>query len=213
MTKNHIVICTGGQLQQWAIPYIHKADLCIGADKGALFLVEAGIKPYLSIGDFDSVSEEQLNLIRASSLHMKDFDAIDKDYTDTELALQEAIALNPRKITIVGGLGSRFDHSIANIQLLILAHQQYIEAEIIDENNRIFLVSKQTVVEKGSYPFLSILPFSDIVTGINLIGMQYPLHGATIKKGQAIGISNIILEQFGTIEVESGTLLVIQSKD
>lgn len=213
MNKQHILICTGGKLGDWALPHIKKADICIGADKGALFLVEAGIKPYLSIGDFDSVSEEQFNLIKQNSMNIKDFDAIDKDYTDTELALHEAIALQPEKITIIGALGTRFDHSIANIQLLTLATQHQIKADIIDTHNKITLVSDSIKVTKDHYPFLSILPFTESVEGINLIGFKYPLENATIKKGQAIGISNIILDEEATIEIKNGTLLVIQSTD
>lgn len=213
MNKLHILICTGGQLGEWAIPHIEKADLCIGADKGALFLVEAGVRPYLSIGDFDSVTAEQLELIKNNSQHVKDFDAIDKDYTDTELALHEAIALHPAKITIIGALGTRFDHSIANIQILTLADEHDIQAEIIDKHNKIRLISDSATISKDNYPYLSVLPFTQIVEGINLIGFKYPLENATIKKGQAIGISNIILGDEAKIEVRTGTLLVIQSTD
>ena len=153
MNKQHIVICTGGELSNWALPYIKEADLCIGADKGALFLIEHGIQPYLSIGDFDSVKPEQIEFIRSHSITMKDFDAIDKDYTDTELALHEALLLQPKRITIVGGLGTRFDHSIANIQLLTLAHNQHIYSEIVDAQNKLFLVSEQATVIKEHYPY------------------------------------------------------------
>lgn len=212
MSNIHIVVCTGGKLNDWALPYIYDADLCIGADKGALFLVEAGITPYLSIGDFDSVTTEQLEYIKQNSKHTKDFDAIDKDFTDTELALHEAIALKPSKITIVGGLGTRFDHSIANTQYLFHALQHNIDTSIIDENNKLFLVSKSKQVEKEHYHYLSIIPFTDEVHGVTLQGFQYPLSDAIVKRGQA-WISNVINDQTATISVKQGTLLVIQSKD
>jgi len=213
MKNKHIVICSGGELGDWAIPYVKQADICIGADRGALFLVLAGIKPYLSIGDFDSVTTDELEMIRMNSQYIKDFDAIDKDYTDTELALHEALALNPSQITIVGGLGTRFDHSIANIQLMTLTLNKSVSTTIIDAHNKMFLVSDQVEVVKEHYPYLSILPFSEVVDGITLTGMKYPLHNATLKKGQALGISNVILEQTATISITSGILLVIQSHD
>lgn len=211
--KSTIIICSGGQLGQWALPYIHNEHYLIGADHGAQFLLEQGFTPNISIGDFDSVSSEQLSNIKLKSDKLLSFDAIDKDYTDTELSFLHALEQGGSEIILLGALGTRMDHSIANIQLLSLAHRQGVKASIIDEHNRIELMSDQLHVKRDHYHYISLLPYSDTVTGITLDGFKYPLHDATISKGQAIGVSNELIDETGTITISSGLLLVIQSND
>ncbi len=87
----HVVICAA-HARCLPAPVCNEADVVIGADRGALALANHGIYPDVAIGDFDSVTESELNQIRSCSKHYQDFDAIDKDYTDTELAFHTAIA-------------------------------------------------------------------------------------------------------------------------
>ncbi|MGO4182733.1 thiamine diphosphokinase, partial [Paenibacillus sp. TAF43_2] len=95
-----IVICTGGQLGAWALAHIKPDDLLIGADSGARFLIKNGRRPDISIGDFDSVSEEDLLEIRKNSGQTIACDPIDKNYTDTEMAIRLALDLQPTEIIL-----------------------------------------------------------------------------------------------------------------
>ncbi|SFF09978.1 thiamine pyrophosphokinase [Paenibacillus catalpae] len=212
--NNRIIICTGGRLGDWVRTYISPGDLLIGADRGALFLVQNGFTPDLALGDFDSVTPEQLELIRSISRETITYDPIDKDYTDTELAFRYALDQSPSEIRMLGALGSRFDHSLANVHLLKLALEQGIPASITDANNTISLAQEGSVqLHQGEYSHVSLLPLSEEVTGITLHGFAYPLHEATLRIGQSLGISNILADPVGTLTVRTGTLLVIQSKD
>jgi thiamine pyrophosphokinase len=212
--NSRMIICTGGRLGDWVHAYISRGDLLIGADRGALFLVQNGYTPDLALGDFDSVTPEQLELIRSISRETLTYDPIDKDYTDTELAFRYALDQAPSEIRLLGALGSRFDHSLANVHLLKLALEQGIPASITDENNTISLAQEGTVqLNQSGYSHVSLLPLSEEVTGITLHGFAYPLHEATLRIGQSLGISNILAEPVGTLTVRTGTLLVIQSKD
>ena len=65
------MIFTGGRLGPWSIDLIQPDDLLFGADRGALFLVQHGFRPQLSIGDFDSVTEHERELIRQSSAEIQ----------------------------------------------------------------------------------------------------------------------------------------------
>lgn len=103
----HVVICAGGMLDASLLSVCNEADVVIGADRGALALANHGICPDVAIGDFDSVTEDERNQIRSCSKHYQDFDAIDKDYTDTELAFHTAIAWEPAQITLLGATGTR----------------------------------------------------------------------------------------------------------
>ncbi|MDQ8733726.1 thiamine diphosphokinase [Paenibacillus sp. LHD-38] len=208
-----IAICTGGQLGAFALEYIKSADLLIGADSGARFLISQGFRPDISIGDFDSVSEDELAIIRTKSGQTIACDPIDKDYTDTEMAVRLALDMQPRELVLLGALGTRFDHSLANVHLLALAAQQKVPATIIDEHNKITLLTDQATIEQLGYPNVSLLPLSLQVKGITLTGFQYPLTDAELSIGQSLGISNVLLSAVGRIEIKEGLLLVIQSRD
>lgn len=207
------IIVTGGSLGDWVTSWIVQTDILIGCDRGALYLIEHGYSPHIAVGDFDSVSNDERISIRQSSSHYIDYDPIDKDKTDTEIALDWALSQYFDEIIILGALGSRFDHTLANIHLLKKAVDQGGLCKIIDPYNEILLINQTTTIKKGNYTYVSLLSLSDIVSGVSLLGFKYPLHKATLKNGQTLGVSNILLTQEATIELEQGYLLVIQSKD
>ncbi|MDR6554332.1 thiamine diphosphokinase [Paenibacillus qinlingensis] len=208
-----IMIITGGTLGDWALDEIREDDILVGSDRGALYLIQHGFQPHISMGDFDSVTSEELSLIRASSQAFIDCDPIYKDLTDTEMAFNWALEQRPSQILLVGALGTRFDHSLANVHLLRKGMAQGVPCAIMDANNLIMVIDQSTHVRRGPYTHISLLPLSLEVKGITLHGFQYPLHQATLEIGMSLGISNILLESEGLIELSSGLLLVIQSKD
>jgi thiamine pyrophosphokinase len=208
-----IVICSGGRLGEWALDVIRAGHYLIGADSGAAFLLEHGFVPDAAIGDFDSVSDPQLQLIRERSVRFIGCDAVDKDYTDTELAFRHALDMNPSEIVMLGALGSRFDHSLANVHLLALALDRGVPAAITDRNNRIRATDGTLTIERSGFTHISLLPLSPTVEGITLQGFRYPLNDATLSIGQSLGISNVLEEAQGTIGIREGRLLIIESRD
>lgn len=208
-----VAIVSGGALGEWALADIRQADIRIGADRGALFLLEHGFAPDLALGDFDSVSASERERIRSGSREFSECDPVDKDWTDTELAFRRAVAMAPREITLIGALGSRLDHSLANVHLLRTALERNIACCIVDKNNRVYLTDRTLQLRRGVYSHVSLLPLTPEVRGITLTGFQYPLREATLTIGQSLGISNMLLEDEGIVEVGSGQLLVIQSVD
>lgn len=213
MNPTRIVLIAGGNVGEWTLSRIQETDRLVGVDRGALFLVQNGYTPYLSIGDFDSVSAEEKALIEHNSQNVSSCDPIHKDLTDTEMALQWAIAQQPGEIVLMGALGSRFDHTLANVHLLLKAMHARTDCRIVDETNEIRLTDGTLVVERDHFAHLSLLPLTPEVTGITLHGFQYPLKNATLRIGDTLGISNVLIEEKGTITVQSGQLLVIKSKD
>lgn len=209
----HVVICAGGILDASLLSVCNEADVVIGADRGALFLVNHGISPDVAIGDFDSVTEAERKQIRSCSKHYQDFDAIDKDYTDTELAFHTALAWRPAQITLLGATGTRLDHTLGNIHLLRVGLDQGIQCRIIDAHNIIWLTNSELTLPRQPYPYISLLPLSMTVTGITLKGFAYPLTDATLQIGQSLAISNQFDAEEGTVTVRDGYLLVICSRD
>lgn len=213
MEHKRVLIFTGGNLSTSLLEVIHENDYIIGADRGALFLIENGIQPHASVGDFDSISVEQLNTVTSMSERMIKCDPIDKNLTDTELAFDVALENAPTEIVLLGGTGTRMDHTLANIHMLLRGVQHHVHCSILDEHNHITLTGSTCRVKDRGFTYVSLLPLTPEVTGIELEGFQYPLHNATLKIGQSLGISNRLSGDLGTVKVEGGLLLIIQSKD
>ncbi|CAM2783081.1 thiamine diphosphokinase [Paenibacillus sediminis] len=213
MSSKRILIFTGGELSPLFLHEIKQEDYIIGADKGALFLIENGISPHVSVGDFDSVGIEDLKLIQEKSIKTITCDPIDKDLTDTELAFNIALSREPDEIILLGATGTRLDHTLANIQMMIRALQKNIRPSIVDAHNWITLTDNIITIEKRGYTYVSLLPITSTVKGVTLSGFMYPLDHATLMLGESLGISNQLIHESGTISIEEGQLLVIQSHD
>ena len=123
--------------------------------------------------------------------------------------------LNPSAVDIVGATGSRLDHVLGNIHLLVLPLQLGISACLIDARNKIYLRKENFKIRKESQfgNYVSLLPFSDRVVGLTLTGFKYPLNHIILSSGNSLGISNEIVEEEAVVELNEGVLLVIESRD
>ena len=213
MKPTRILLFAGGNLGNWALRDIRQDDWLVGVDRGALFLVRNGLTPRLSIGDFDSVSAEEMAEIEQRSIDVSSCDPVMKDLTDTEMALTWALEQQPAEIILSGVLGTRFDHTLANVHLLQKALHANIPCRIVDETNEIQLMDHHCTINRDHFAHVSLLPLTPEVTGITLTGFLYPLEDATLRIGDTLGISNVLREETGTIHIETGKLLVMKSKD
>ena len=210
-----IIIFSGGTLEEWALREVREGDWLIGADRGSLYLIRNGLTPDLSIGDFDSVTPAEKREIHQASREFQDCDPVLKDYTDTEMAIERALEQNPSEILLLGVLGTRFDHSLANVHLLVKCHNRGVPCRIADQHNELLIAGPGTLSLrwKSRFSHVSLLPLTPKVTGITLTGFRYPLDDATLTMGQSLGISNVLEEPSGSIKTAEGLLLVIQSVD
>ncbi len=215
MNPKYVLIVSGGEIIPQQLYDITKNRDCyvIGVDGANNILMELGIEPNLIIGDFDSCSETVKHKYLSSS-KTKLLNPV-KDLTDTHAAVLEAIKLAPGFITIIGATGKRLDHFMGNLALLKLCLDYGIKAEILDKHNRITMIDKQLKISKHKQygKYVSLIPFSDEVTGITLTGFAYGLSDATMIKADTIGISNEIREEEGFITIKTGYLMVMETKD
>lgn len=110
--------------------------------------------------------------------------------------------------------GTRFDHSIANINILKRTLEKGIQAKIIDERNEIELVNKEKILKKDNrYKYISILPLTTEATKVTLEGFKYKLNNYTLTIGTSLGVSNEQIDEEAKITLEKGILIVIKSKD
>lgn len=69
--------------------YHRKEEDWAGIDRGALVLLEQGIKPVFSVGDFDSVNDEERHILK-EQLNIRPVKA-EKDDTDLALGVEQAV--------------------------------------------------------------------------------------------------------------------------
>jgi thiamine pyrophosphokinase len=190
---------------------IARADLIICADGGAKHLRKMGILPHVIIGDLDSISLQDKSFFENNNIKIIKH-PVDKDSTDTELAVDYAIEQKAHGVTLIGATGSRLDHTLANIFLLKKITEKKIKCRIIDDNNEIFLVTDKITLKKTN-SFLSLIPLTEKTKGVTTTGLMYELNNAEIKFGTSLGISNQIINKKASISLKKGILCVIKSKD
>lgn len=194
---------------------IEKAETIIAVDGGANHCESLGIKPSILIGDCDSIEKQLVEQYINENIPISRFPK-QKDATDLELALEYTMNLKEGclEVDILGGLGGRWDMSLANIQLA--AQDKFSSLNITLHDAKCQL----RILHPGRYSFaaaedqrISILPLSSSVAGVTLHGMMYPLSNNTIRFGSTLGISNIAIDQQPCIEHNSGILLCIFQDD
>lgn len=186
----------------------------IAVDKGLESLYKLGVLPHHIVGDFDSVNSTMLRFYNDKRVLIHKYNP-EKDYTDTDIAVQLAIKLNSKSITIIGATGSRIDHTLANIHILCSCLEKGVSCQILDSNNKIYLINSNTKLEKATAfgKYISLIPFTNTVKGVTLDGFKYQLKNHTLKIGESLGVSNEIIDDIAIIEIKSGILIVIESKD
>lgn len=210
------LIITGGTVNKTFLKNFvnnNNYDYIIGVDKGAEYLYEASLRPDLILGDFDSADHQVIDkFYRDTSVEVRSFIA-EKDETDTHLAIIEAIHMGSSHIDILGGIGTRMDHTLANLHILMIPLEKGVICRIINENNMISLIDSSIHLRKNDYKYLSLIPLTNTVSGITTKGLKYELDGYTMNKGVSIGISNELLDNEVTISICEGILIIIRSRD
>ena len=193
---------------------IHGQNIIAG-DRGLEALYQLKILPNHIVGDFDSVSPKILEFYKNQSQIVFHTYHPEKDNTDTDIALKLAIGLKSSAITIMGALGRRMDHAIANIHILKDALETNIPCQILDEHNRIYLINKENTLEKNRVygKYISLIPLTSEVKDLTLTGFKYPLDNYDLPIGTSLGVSNEIVENIAQIKMKKGILIVIESKD
>ncbi|MBQ7993656.1 MAG: thiamine diphosphokinase [Solobacterium sp.] len=180
----------------------------IGADAGALVLAKKKKRMVLAVGDFDSVSDEEMNLIREYADKVIVLNPI-KDDTDSESALNHVLELGYDHIVMCGALGRREDHSLVNLRL-VYKHPGVLS--LYDQNNLIEAYEEGTYTfAKDEWKYISFFTFAHAV--ITLENMKYPLDHRTLTPEDLYTLSNEITEEEGILHVLEGKVLVIRSHD
>lgn len=198
--KTCILFCAG-EFDR-LIKAIGNEDYVIAADGGVLHTQKLNVRPNAVLGDFDSLGyiPEGANVF-----------PVEKDDTDSMLAIRQGLALGYRSFLIYGGLdGPRLDHTVANFQTLHF---------LADQGGFGILVGKNcmaAVIRNGSLSFpeglegtVSVFCSGADAQGVDLEGLYYPLSNGTLSAGFPLGVSNHFTKKAACIRVREGSLLVL----
>lgn len=206
-----VVIIAGGDADETVDPLLCPGEnpFFIAVDGGYENALKMGISPDLIVGDLDSISPETLTFAREQGIEIREF-AVEKDESDLELAIEEALGLHPNRIIILGATGGRMDHTLFNILLLLKYDNINITIKSIREE--IFLADKKTEINEPKGTTVSLVPLTTEVNGIVAEGFKYPLKGESLFMASSRGLSNILTDGRGIVSFEEGKLLVIINK-
>ena len=199
--------------------------------------------PDVVIGDFDSLSEDGKEFLEISDRNKadseipyggmtnwkiqkefekkpKDIDVIrlrpEKDDSDTQSAMNYAIRTGAKEIVILGVTGKRVDHLMANFGLLVLAQKQRASVTLLDRYNYMKLIPSGTVLKKSEQfgKYVSFFSLGGEVTGLTLEGFKYSLNEYHLTAADSgLTVSNEISSEIAKVTYESGSLLMIMSRD
>ncbi len=183
---------------------VRQGDLVIAADAGCLICQKESIQPDLLIGDFDSLPENTLDVpvIRYP---------VEKDDTDTMLAIRKGFEYSADEFHIIGGTGGqRSDHTLANIQALAYIASHGGRGFLYDRNAvyTVIIDSSISIRKTVEWGLLSLFSMSTECRGVSIKGAQYPLESGTLRMDFPLGVSNHITDDEAYVEVKDGCLLV-----
>ncbi|MEJ7792102.1 MAG: thiamine diphosphokinase [Gaiellaceae bacterium] len=201
-----MVVAGGGAAPSTAV--LPSASTVIAADGGVDLALALGLHPDVVVGDFDSASSEGIAAAEAAGARIVRHSP-DKDATDLELALEEAAALGPRRLVVVGVEGGRLDHLIAG--LLLLGSERYadFELEALVGRARAYVVRSERELAGEPGELVSLLALHGPAEGVVTEGLVFPLRHETLLPGSSRGVSNLFTGVTARLSLERGVLLAL----
>ncbi len=210
--KVRVLIVANGELsldsRQAARSLARPGDRVIAADGGALHCRALGLRPEAVIGDFDSLSPQDLAELEAGGARLVRH-PVRKDQTDLELAVRFAVEMGADDILVLAALGGRWDQTLANLLLPALPGLKSARLRLVDGRQQIYLIRGTERVEGRPGDTVSLIPIGGDARGVTTDGLEYPLARGTLPFGSTLGISNVLLSEAATVTVEEGMVLCV----
>ncbi len=189
---------------------VRPTDYIIGVDGGTDHVVRLGLTPNVIVGDLDSISPQNLEMLQKRGIQVLRYDPR-KDETDLELAITHSASKNPKEVILFSPFGGRVDHALANIMLLTRPALAGSRISLFDGEVRMLLIRagipESLSGEPGSK--FSLIPLGGDVHVDSLTGSEWELKNTILPLGVARGLSNIFRSNEVKIGISSGLLLAI----
>ena len=183
-------------------------DMVVCADGGVHNAQRLGLQPDLIIGDLDSLGAEERQSLLQAGIRF-DVHPTAKDETDLELALLWCARQHVSQLTLLGALGGRPDHMLANLLLLSDRRLSGIEICLRSRDWQMWLARHDLAIAGAGGDTVSLIPLSSRVTKVRTEGLEYPLRRETLYRGPARGVSNVMLGVQARVAFDEGILVVM----
>lgn len=188
-------------------PLAQKADLILCADGGANYAYQMGITPHYIIGDLDSIKPEVKEYFSGRKVGFKKYPAA-KDFTDIQLTLALADELGADRIILLGTLGGRLDHTMANLYSCIEAVKKGKKISHVGARVIIYLVTDRLRLKGRAGDLVSIIALTEKSEGITIKNFAYPLEDAVLYNEKPYAVSNRMTADNAEITVAGGVIAV-----
>ncbi|MGZ4699728.1 MAG: thiamine diphosphokinase [Ilumatobacteraceae bacterium] len=195
-----VVVIGGGPLMSHAIAEVNADATIIAADSGLDHAVAAGLRPSVLLGDLDSISAHGKMWAYAHEVDIDQY-PVDKEATDTELALRRAATIDATHLLVLGATGDRFDHTLGTLAALghpILASFESIRMLLDRVAVHVIHPGHSVTVDLPIDTPFSLLALHGPCRGVELTGARWPLTDAALESSSTLGISN---ETTGLLQV------------
>ena len=187
--------------------YIDETDFVIACDSGIESCKDIGVTPNLIVGDFDSHKKPDTD-IEIITLPTA------KDDTDTMFATKEAVKRGFSEVVLLGVVGDRIDHTLANVYILSYLQDEGVNGMIVDDFSEMFIISKngQNISRiSDNYSFFSLLCLEGKVEGVTIKNAKFPLENGIITPNHQYATSNEVLPgEVAEVSIEKGSALLVK---
>jgi thiamine pyrophosphokinase len=205
-----VVVVVGGEPPPPEAAHLVPSGATVVAADGGLEHARAlGLDVTLAVGDFDSASPESVAAAEDGGVRVVRHPA-EKDATDLELALVEALAFAPARILVLAGVGDRLDHLLALLLALGSPRLASVGVDALVGGAQIHVVRGQRTFTGEAGELVSLLPLHGPAEGVWTEGLAYELRGETLEPGSSRGVSNVLTADTARVSVERGTLVAIR---
>ena len=208
-----VIVC-GGPIKDYQRlkNSLREDDFFVFCDGGLYHQKELGFEPNLIVGDFDSYTQKTTEGLESDFPEAKIIKLPrEKDDTDSIYASKYLYEAGFKNILIIGAVGERFDHTMANISILVDLYKKGIGAVIQDDYSVMKIVEEQEQTVSPEYSYFSVVSLSDECTGVSIKNAKYPLENGVIKNSYQYAVSNEVLDKTkpALVSIKKGTGLLV----
>lgn len=203
------LVLLGGSGSPESVPEMPRGALVIAADSGLHLAAELGLKADVVVGDMDSVAPSALDAARSHGAEIITHPT-DKDETDLELALEEAVRRGVRRVHVLGGPYGRVDHHLANVG--VLTSPRLREIDVVAHLGQALLTVVRSSASLRGRPgeIVSLLAAGGPASEVTTRGLRWELSGETLVPWSTRGVSNEFIDGRALISVGDGALVAVQ---
>lgn len=185
------------------------AALVVCADGGVARARRAGWTPHVVVGDWDSLDPPLAQWAASVGAQRFRYPA-EKDKTDSELAVDVVAQRGLRLAYLLGGLGARVDHELANLLLPRYAAGLGVDLRVVAGGTLVQLVRGRAELDARPGDWVSLFSLRPLSQGITTGGLRFPLVGGSLSLGSTLGVSNEVTAPRPWVEVLDGEVLAVR---